>query len=341
MKPSLLKIAAVLALMIGLIPAGRVFAGHENEVKFSGAIESMPASGVAGDYKIAGRTVHVTNSTRIEEEDGRLAIGAIVKVEGAQRADGSVDATEMEVKQGASGGNPGSGTGGGDDRGQGEVKFKGTVESFPNSAGFVGDWRIGGRTIHVIQSTRIETEDGPVAVGAFAEVGGSVLQDGSMNAAKVEIKSNVAGGDGRDELHGIIEEVPAGLIGNWKVSGRTVRVTSSTFIDQEHGAAVVGALVEVKGSIQPDGSINATKIEVKTAVDSSGQSGNFKGTIQSLPASAGLIGDWTISGKTVHVISSTTLKNEHGQFVVGARVKVKGISMADGSVVATRIQVRD
>ena len=341
MKSSLFKIAIVFALVISLFPSIAAFASDENEVKFSGAIESMPASGRAGDYRVAGRTVHVNNSTEIEEEDGPLAIGAIVKVEGRQRSDGSIDATELEVKQAASGGGSGSGPGGGDGRDQGEVKFKGTVESFPNTAGFVGDWRIGGRTIHVNNSTRIETEDGPVAPGAFAEVEGTQLADGSMNASKIEIKSNVNGGDGRDELHGIIEQVPAGLIGDWRVSGRTVHVASSTFVDQEHGAARAGALVEVKGSMQPDGSINATKIEVKVSLDTSGESGNFKGTIQSLPASANLIGDWTISGRTVHVISTTQLKSEHGRFVVGARVKVKGIKMADGSTVATRIQVRD
>jgi Domain of unknown function (DUF5666) len=345
MRSNMLKIAAVLTIVLSLLPVGAARAAHENEIKFTGVVESMPSSGRAGDYKVAGRIVHATTSTRIEEEDGRLAVGATVKVEGTQRADGSVDATEIEVKQGASGGGnsgPGNGGGnGGDDRGQGEVKFKGTITSLPGTAGFVGDWVIGGRTVHVTASTRIETEGGPVATGAFAEVEGAQLPDGSMSATKIEIESNVAGGDGRDELHGVIQQVPAGIIGDWVVSGRTVHVTASTFIDQEHGAVVVGALVEVNGVLQPDGSINATKIEVKVGADESGRSGNFKGTIQNLPASADLTGDWTISGRTVHVISTTQLKGEHGRFVVGARVKVKGMSMADGSVVATRVQARD
>jgi hypothetical protein len=349
MKSRFFKIATVAALVLIIFPGGATFASHENEVKFSGAVESMPASGRAGDYRIAGRTVHVTNSTEIEEEDGRLALGAIVKVEGRERSDGSVDATEMEVKQDASGsGNGGGngngnggGNGGGDDRGQGEVKFKGTVESFPNTAGFTGNWVIGGRTVRASASTQIKTEDGPVAVGAFAEVEGAQQPDGSIDAREIDIKSNVGGGDGRHELKGVIEEVPSGLIGDWRVSGRTVHVTSSTFVDQEHGAAVAGALVEVKGTMQPDGSITATKIEVKVSLDTSGQGGNFKGTIESLPAGASLIGDWTISGRIVHVISSTRLKDEHGPFTVGTRVKVKGIRMADGSIVATRVQVRD
>jgi hypothetical protein len=164
-----------------------------------------------------------------------------------------------------------------------------------------------------------------------------------MDATKVEVKSNATGNDGQDEIQGTIESVPgSGLIGDWRVSGRTVHVSSATRIDQEHGAAAVGATVEVKGMLRTDGSLEATSIEVKTSVDNnSGQSANVKGTIESLPGSANLVGDWTISGRTVHVISSTRLKAEHGAFAVGTRVKVKGMQMADGSVVATKIQVRD
>jgi hypothetical protein len=339
MKTNLLKISTILALILSLIPAWASFASEGDELKFTGSVESMPSSGRVGDYKIAGRTVHVTNSTLIEEEDGRLVLGAIVKVEGRPLADGSVDAKEIEVKTGSgSGGSGGGGTGGG---GEGEVKFKGTIQSFPNTAGFVGDWVIGGRSIHASSTTQIKTEDGPVAVGAFAEVEGAQAADGSINAREIDIKSNPNGDDGRHELKGVIESVPAGLVGDWTVSGRTVRVTTSTFVNQEHGPAVVGAFVEVKGAMQSDGSINATRIEVKTSNNLSGENGGFKGVIESLPNSADLRGDWTVSGRTVHVISSTRLKSEHGPLVVGARVKVKGIRMDDGSIVATKIQVRD
>ena len=285
---------------------------------------------------MAGTTVHVTSSTRIEQTDGQVAVGATVKVEGTTRADNSVDAASIEVKEGASGGGSGS-----DDSAQ--PTFKGTIEILSRAAGFIGDWRVGGRTIHVSAATRIETEFGPIAVGAFVEIHGSVRADGSMDATKIETKSNVAGGDGRDELKGTIEALPStGFIGDLRVSGRTVHVSANTIINQEHGAAVVGASVEVAGTQRADGSIDATRIEVQPSGDSSGegQSTNVKGAIQSLPSS-GLVGDWTVGGRLVHVVSSTKLNAEHGSFVVGARVKVKGLQMADGSVVATKVQLRD
>jgi hypothetical protein len=357
MKSSFLKVLAIIALIFNLIPASAALASHENEVKFTGAVESMPSGTFVGDWRIAGRTVHVTAATVINQEDGRITVGATVKVEGSGRADSSVNASEIELREGNSGGGNGGGSGsGGDDNSGGgsgsgnsggnddnSTKFKGTVQSFPNTSGFIGDWLIGGRTIHVTAATRIEIEIGPVAVGAFTEVKGPLRADGSMDATKVEIKSNASGNDGQDEIHGTIESLPSGtLIGDWRVSGRTVHVSSATRIDREHGTAAVGATVEVKGALRTDGSIEATSIEVKTSVDdSSGQSTNVKGRIESLPASANLIGDWTISGRTVHVISSTKLKAEHGAFAIGTRVKIKGMQMADGSVVATKIQVRD
>ena len=339
MKSRAFRILSIVALVLGMIPTA--FAGGKHETEFTGNVQSLPGSGFVGDWTVGGRTVHVTSATRINEEDGHITVGATVKVEGRNRSDNSVDATEIELRQASSGG------GSGDDNSG--MKFKGTIESFPS--GFVGDWRVGGRTIHVTNATRIETENGPVAVGAFVEIKGTVRADGSMDAAKIEVKSNPAGGDGRDELKGTIESLPntAGFVGDWRVAGRTVHVSSATVIDMEHGAVAVGAFVEVHGTQQPDGSINATRVEVAPGNgggngdggNNEGQPAGFKGTIESLPGTADLIGDWTISGRTVHVVSSTRLRSEHGPFAVGVRVKVKGMLMSDGTVVATKIQVRD
>jgi len=331
-----LSIIAFLALVVGVVSAGVVLADDENEAEFQGVIESLPnTAGFIGDWRVSGRTVHVTRATRIEQEHGQVAVGARVKVEGTTRTDNSIDASEIEVK----------GAQGDDDDGE-QPEFKGTIESLPATAGFIGDWRVGGRIIHVSSSTRIETEHGPVAVGAFVEIEGTLRADGSMDAKKIEVKSNAAGGDGRDELKGTIESLPntPGFIGDWRVSGHTIHVTAATIIDQEHGTPKVGASVEVKGTRRVDGSIDATKIEVQNGQDDSnneGQSTKVQGAIQSLPANSSLIGDWMVAGRLVHVVSSTKLKSEHGAFAVGTRVKVKGMQMADGSVVATKIQAKD
>jgi hypothetical protein len=160
------------------------------------------------------------------------------------------------------------------------------------------------------------------------------------------VSTAYARSDNETKFTGVVESLPstAGFIGDWRISGRTVHVTAATVIDQEHAPVAVGASVEIKGTIRADGSIDATKIETKSASSNSseeGQSAKVNGAIQSLPTSSNLIGDWMIDDRIMHVTSSTKLKGEHGPFAVGTRVKVKGLKFADGSVVATKIQVTD
>lgn len=71
-------------------------------------------------------------------------------------------------------------------------------------AGSSAFWRVSGRTIHVSPQCELAQEIGPVAIGAFVEIVGQMLSDGSMNATKIEVKSNPAGEDGRDDLKGTI-----------------------------------------------------------------------------------------------------------------------------------------
>jgi hypothetical protein len=294
------------------------------EVEFKGIIQHLPGTtGFIGDWVVGGRTVHVTAATRIDTEEGAVAVGATVQVQGTQRADGSIDAQEIEVQEAE----------------QAEVEFKGTITSLPPT-GFIGDWMVGGKIIHVSAATRIDQEEGPVVVGALIQVEGVQRPDGSIDAAKIEVLSNPGGDDGRSELEGVIQMLPGttGFIGDWIVSGRTVHVTTATTIDQEHGAVAVGAQVEVKGNLRSDGSLDAVKIEVKAGQQDDHADARFKGSIQSLPNTSDMTGDWVISTTMVHVTRATRLSAQHGAFVVGGRVKVTGTQRTDGSIDASRIK---
>ncbi|MEW6207185.1 MAG: DUF5666 domain-containing protein [Acidobacteriota bacterium] len=309
--------AVALVVVVSLFLAGALNAASDgsDEFEFKGIVQSLPDNpDRIGDWGVGGRTVHVTASTRIRQEERPVAVGVLVEVEGFLRSDGSVDATKIKVE----------------DEG-GEFEFKGRIESFP--IGLIGDWVIGGRTVHVTASTRIEEEDGPVTIGAFAEVEGFLRPDGTVDAAKIEIEDD----DDEFKFKGIIESFPIGLIGDWVISGRTVHVTALTRIKLGGGSVAVGAIVEVEGFLRPDGSVDARKIELKSNVG--GSRVNFKGTVESLPVS-GLIGDWQVSGRTVHVTASTRIKQKHGPVAVEVAVKVKGIRLGDGSILAEMIQVR-
>src|SRR5436305_15115582 len=93
MKISMFVISCI--LLFSLLPSREILADggsgwhDDNEVKFTGAVESLPGSGFIGDWRIAGRTVHVTSTTSINQEDGQIMVGSIVSVEGTGGHDSS------------------------------------------------------------------------------------------------------------------------------------------------------------------------------------------------------------------------------------------------------------
>ncbi len=296
-----------------------------NQFEFVDRIVTLPnTSGFIGDWIVGSRTVHVTSTTAIDQEDGAVAVGALVEVKGTLRPDGSVDAERIEVEQPASQ----------------CFEFTGIIQTLPNTAGFIGDWTVGGRIVHVTPATQIDTTEGAVAVGHLVEVEGCRRADGSIDAARIEVEE-------ADELleclefDGVIESLPAsGLVGDWTVSGRVIHVTSNTLIKVESGAVVVGAFVEIEGCPRADGSIDAGKIEVEQEqeVPRPFPFAIFFGTVQTLPPSP-FTGDWLVNGRTVHVTSSTRIDRPFA-LSVGSFVLVLGGLRTDGTIDAVRIEVR-
>src|SRR3989441_5405051 len=296
-------------------------ADDEDEFEFTGVISNLPnTAGLIGDWVVGGRTVHVTASTRIEQEDGSRAVGKTVEVEGVLEQNGTVDATEIEVKS-----NTESPT---------EFLFRGRVEHLPSTAGFIGDWTVSGRTIHVSSSTVIQQVEAPLAIGIPVKVIGTLRTDGTIDATKVQTEK--VEHTTFFKFTGPVQTLPgtANLIGDWMVGGRIVHVTSLTQIERDEGPITAGTIVEVKGTVRTDGSIDAVKIEPVEAGEF-----EFHGTINSLPSTNGFIGDWVVDGRTVHVTSSTRIEQEEGLVAVGAFVEGKGTLRGDGSVDALNIEV--
>ncbi len=329
-----------LAMMVCLIPFQAARADDDGDYKLYGTIQSLPgASGWSGDWVVNGRTVHVLASTKVKQEKGLIALGATVEIEGWLQADGSVNAKEIETK---------SGTGGGT-----YFKLYGNVETLPNTANRIGDWTVNRRIVHVSPTTYIKLEHGSLAVGAYVEVEGNVRTDGSIDAFKVETKQggSSGGSSSNDLFKGYIETLPstAGRIGVWSIGGRQVNVSAATVIVQQYAAVAVGVYVEIYGTLRADGSIDATKIETKNAAgssgggsssDSRGSYNEFYGTVESLPGTAGNIGQWTVSGRKVNVTTGTYIEHPERGLIVGSLVEVKGPVQADNSINATKIEIK-
>jgi len=109
-------------------------------------------------------------------------------------------------------------------------------------------------------------------------------------------------------------------------------------IKQEHGLATENALVKVKGLLLADGSVKATEISVEASPTITGRV-KLQGFVDKLPA-GGLVGDWLVSGRTVHVGVDTRVKQKGMLIDAGSLVDVKGFLEADGTISASKITVK-
>lgn len=147
------------------------------ESKLYGVIEKMPENGLNGTWIINGKTVVVTDRTRIKEKYDRAAPGRYVEVEGIRDGD-SFTAYEIEVERNRE---PRF-----DDR-RADSKFYGTVEALPQ-AGLNGVWKIDGREVVVTSNTRIKEGYSRLAVGSIVEVEGR-SSDNTFTAYEIEVKN--------------------------------------------------------------------------------------------------------------------------------------------------------
>ncbi|WLE98482.1 MAG: DUF5666 domain-containing protein [Candidatus Electrothrix communis] len=150
---------------------------HREEIKLYGVIEKMPENGYNGTWVINGKTVLVSDTTRIKEKYGRAAIGRYVEAEGVRNGD-SFTAYEIEVERSREDRT--------DDR-RSSTKFYGTVEALPQ-AGLNGVWKINDREVVVTRNTRIKEEYGKLKIGSSVEVEGRLI-DNTFTASEIEVKS--------------------------------------------------------------------------------------------------------------------------------------------------------
>ena len=135
------------------------------------------------------------------------------------------------------------------------------------------------------------------------------------------------------------------------VAGRTVQTTANTLVRRSGDAVAfdrlrVGTLVEVKGVTQPDGRIIADRITIEDDdVADNAREAEFSGTITSVSgAAAGAT--LQVSGRTVRTDANTLVRRKgdavaFDRIHTGQRAEIKGVSQADGSVLATRITLED
>jgi len=342
------------ATLATLVIGGALFAddhhggrgGNGGTAVFTGSVQSLPASGLLGVWNVSGTAFQVTSATTVVQSSGPVAIGSCVQVFGAGQTyygiTSGLTATEVDVI---------SATGGCSTapvNQQIEVEFFGAVESLPPSPSYLGDWNIAGRIVHATAGARLDLEH-TAAIGACAEVKGTLLSDASVDADRIKIDDDAGACAAgivnvpSPRLLGTVSSLPAaGFVGAWTISGRTVTVNTATEIASPQGAITTGSCVSVAGTTQADSSIVASEIDAEPAADCGGTSQNqsltkIEGTVQKAPAGFGT-GDWQIASHLVRVTAATSIDSSHGQITIGSCVEAAGSLASDGALVASSIE---
>ena len=341
----------------------------DDDIKIYGRIDSMPPSGLQGTWVISGTTYTTSESTVFLTEDGPFAVGRCVEVESKIETPtvASKIATESDDQCTGGGDDGGGDDDGDDDSDDNDIEVYGRIEVMP-TVGLTGTWTISGTTWTADNDTEFETEHGAFAVGVCVEV--EALSATPTIAEKIETESSYKcnGSDDDDdgsqefegEFYGQIVALPAGptFLGDWTVGSITFEVTTTTELKQEDGPFAVGGTVKVH--FREDGG-NKIAREVETVIKSDddddddedgdgedddgirdGEDGHAFGPIVSFPA--GLTGPWNIAGVLYTANDKTEFDEEDDSspaFAVGVNVKVEYYEAADGTLIATEIEITD
>lgn len=123
------------------------------------------------------------------------------------------------------------------------------------------------------------------------------------------------------------------------IGGRSVSTTTSTAFEGVACAKLtVGQTVEVKGTLQSDGSVVATRIQVEAKEDDQENEGELRGAViaetGTCPALTLTVGSATVKttvATAFHDVLCTAL-------TVGTEIEVKGAKQNDGSLLASTIE---
>ena len=224
----------------------------------------LPASGLTGDWRVGATIVHVSAQTTIKQDGGPVALGSCAEVQGTRNTDNSLTATKIEVNSGIGGCRPDT-----PKHEKEPMEFRGVVQTAPAQGSQL--WIIAGRKVLINSGTTVTPFGRPLAVDRCVEVQGKLETDNSVTASRVQMLGNGVCEHALDHqadvsFFGKITTLPAGgLIGNWNVSGLTVKVTADTRIESEDAAPAAGVCVRVRGDFGANNTVDAQRIETKPA----------------------------------------------------------------------------
>jgi hypothetical protein len=301
-----------------------------------GILDSFP-TGLVGTWIVSGTAYSATVNTLFMQEQGAFLVGGCVEVI-YNPNDMTAWAIRTDKPARCQGARPV------------ERKFFGVVQSAPTDT--VGTWVVGTMSFTVNSATRIETEHGPITVGACVEV--EYIVSGADNVA-TEISADdmwkCNGNTYTNVAIGAISSFPPGLYGTWVITRHgdmtdTFEAVTTTVFDQQAGSFAAGVCVKVKYLVQ-NGVNQAVEIEALGPNICAGteppEHENMNlvfATIGQFPTGTPPVGLWIIGSVNYSATARTKFDQNHGAFAVGACVKALYQVVSDTNVLF-QVQTKD
>ena len=302
--------------------------GWEDGMELRGTITAIGTNSVT----VNTTEILVNEQTEIEGQMGSpisfsdLQVGQRVEIKVEKQTDGSYLALRIKVTM---------------RMGQREVEVEGTIDDLTDTS-----LTVAGKTFLVIEQTVIMGHDrtrltfADLQIGQRVEVKGLILADSTLTALLIKVEDE----NEKDEVEifGFIEAVSPTSI---TVSGVTFAIDVNTVIEGSHHQPLTvddlsaGQRVEVKGTTQTDGTLLATRIELKLMLQ---EQVEVTGVIEAVGAD-----NIVVLGATFYIDANTLILDDHRQSItladlaVGQTVKVKAAPQTDGKLLAVRIVVED
>jgi hypothetical protein len=236
-----------------------------------------------------------------------------------------------------------------DSGGGGSTDVKGTVGAILSGScsSFPFKFTVGTTTVSASSVTVFSPACSAIVVGAMVDAEGALQPDGSLLASRVDVESAHA------EIKGSVLAITGGTCGantlaftvaiTNPVGTKHVMTNASTFFKPSCSAVVVGATLEVEGTLQADGTIVAMKIDVEESEVEADVAGTVLAITGGTCAGNNLAFSVTVAhpAGTMQVVANaaTSFEPACSWVVVGAKVDVEGMLQAGGSMLAKKVDI--
>jgi hypothetical protein len=314
-----------------------------SETEIDGRIESLPPTQPAGTLVVAGQTVTTNADTVIEQDDmprtfADLAIGQRVHVSG-QSSGGAFLATRIEIEN---------------DNTDIGVEVNGILSDLSGTE-LAFQFMVNGRLIKGDAQTVFFGDGNKMDTFANLDDGDRVEVKGQqMDAYVYAVRIHINGNSKDDTDNTEFDET--GQISDlggtcptltFMLAGKTVNTNDLTVFSNAGGcdailAASPAPTLEVKGAVQPDGSVIATAVRDGSDEGDGGDTGSSsfdaKGPIVGLAGACPTV-SFSLKGTPIDTNAATAYEGlSCSALANGKKVEVTGTKQANGRVLATKIQ---